>query len=216
MRITGATATGFSTTTTSPSTLIRGSAGPVGGGSATNRFTSDFSQNLNASWELDFWGLFRRNVEAANASLDQSMSNYDSMVVLLLANVATQYVEIRTLQRRLELARYNVAIQEPLVDAYEKRYRVGFSNATPGYFQLLANLEATRALIPTLELSLRQVNNQLCVLLGRPVHDMLPELGDGTVPDPADPTKRMVYIPRPRDPSVVVGIPGRAATATQA
>ena len=206
--ITGATATGFSTTTTSPSTLILGSAGPVGGGSATNRFTSDFSQNLNASWELDFWGLFRRNVEAANASLDQSMSNYDSMVVLLLANVATQYVEIRTLQRRLELARYNVAIQEPLVDAYEKRYRAGFSNATPGYFQLLANLEATRALIPSLELSLRQVNNQLCVLLGRPVHDMLPELGDGTVADPDDPTKRMVYIPRPRDPSVVVGIPG--------
>jgi NodT family efflux transporter outer membrane factor (OMF) lipoprotein len=206
--ITGATATGFNNTTTPPNTLILGAAGPIAGGSATNRYTSDFSQNLNASWELDFWGLFRRNVEAANASLDQSVNNLDSMLVLLLANVASQYVEIRTLQRRLELARYNVAIQEPLVSAYEKRYRAGFSNAFPGYVQLLSNLEATRALIPSLELTLRQVNNQLCVLLGRPVHDMLPELGDGTVPDPTDPTKRIVYIPRPRDPSVVVGIPG--------
>jgi NodT family efflux transporter outer membrane factor (OMF) lipoprotein len=206
--ITGATATGFSTTTTAPNTLIVGSAGPISGGSAASRFTSDFSANLNASWELDFWGLFRRNLEAANASLDQSVSNLDSMLVLLLANVASQYVEIRTLQRRLELARYNVAIQEPLVDAYEKRYRAGFSNAFPGYVQLLANLEATRALIPSLELSLRQVNNQLCVLLGRPVHDMIPELGDGTVPDPNNPTKRMVYIPRPREIAVVVGIPG--------
>ena len=80
---------------------------------------------MNLSWELDFWGLFRRNLEAANANLDQSMHNYDAMVVQFLANVATEYVEVRILQRRLELARQNVALQEPLVDMLFKQYKAG-------------------------------------------------------------------------------------------
>src|SRR5262249_36798818 len=168
---------------------------------------SNIGTDLNASWELDFWGLFRRNLEAADASLDQSVANYDELLVLLLADVATQYVEIRTLQRRLELARLNVAQQEPLVAVYQKRYKAGIANAYPGYTQLLSNLENTRALIPFLEIALRQANNQLCILLGRPVHDMLPELGDGMVPDPSDPKKTMVRIPHPRSREVVVGIP---------
>ncbi len=68
---------------------------------------------MNLAWELDFWGLYRRNLEAADASLEQSMQNYDTLMVQLLANVATQYIELRTLQRRLELARRNVSLQEP-------------------------------------------------------------------------------------------------------
>ena len=146
--IAGATPIGSGTVFSPTNFAIIGSTGPSGGVS-THRFFSDIAPSLNASWELDFWGLFRRNLEAANASLDQSVNNYDELLVLLLANVATQYVEIRTLQRRLELARSNVALQEPLVAAYQKRYNAGIANAYPGYVQLLSNLENTRALIPT-------------------------------------------------------------------
>jgi NodT family efflux transporter outer membrane factor (OMF) lipoprotein len=195
--------------TTSPSNPgVSGTAGPGGGGSGAGRYLTNISTDLNASWELDFWGLFRRNIEAADASLDQSVNNYDELLVLLLANVATQYVEVRTLQRRLELARQNVALQEPLVSVYEKRFKGGIANAKPGFLQLRSNLENTRALIPFLEISLRQANNQLCILLGQPVHDLLPQLGDGTIPDPENPKNRLVRIPQPRDPAVVVCIPG--------
>jgi NodT family efflux transporter outer membrane factor (OMF) lipoprotein len=218
---TGTTPTGGSapstgvtqTTTTTPTNPSVGSS--TGGGATapgvsagTSRFFTNIATSLNLSWELDFWGLFRRNLEAATASLDQSVDNFDEQLVLLLANVATQYVEIRTLQKRLELARLNVAQQEPLVATFYQRYKTGVANSFPGYFQLKSNLENTRALIPQLEISLRQANNQLCVLLGMPVRDLLPELGDGTVPDPEDPGKQVVRIPRPRDESVVVGIPG--------
>jgi NodT family efflux transporter outer membrane factor (OMF) lipoprotein len=181
----------------------------VGGGGGVNRFFNNIATSLNLSWELDVWGLFRRNLEAADASLDQSVENFDEMLVILLANVATQYVEIRTLQKRLELARKNVALQEPLVATYEQRYKAGVANSAPGYFQLKSNLDNTKALIPFLEISLRQANNQLCTLLGLPVRDLLPELGDGTVPDPGNPGSREVRVPRPRDPAVVVGIPGK-------
>src|SRR5262249_27456732 len=51
-------------------------------------------------------------------------------------------------------------------------------------------------------------NNALCILLGQPVHDLVPELGDGTAPDPDDPSQRIARIPRPRDEHVVLAIPG--------
>ncbi len=203
---------GGTTTTTSTNPNVGPTLGPPvtspGVSAGTNRFFTNIATSLNLSWEIDFWGLFRRNLESANASLDQSVDNFDEALVLLLANVATQYVEIRTLQKRLELAEKNVAQQEPLVAVYERRYKAGIANSFPGYFQLKSNLENTKALIPQLRILLRQANNQLCTLLGEPVHDLLPELGDGTVPDPTDPTKRTVRIPRPCDDRVVVGIPG--------
>jgi NodT family efflux transporter outer membrane factor (OMF) lipoprotein len=198
------------TTTTGTSPLINGVAGGGGGGVPPDgsRFFNNIGTSLNLAWELDFWGLFRRNLEAANASLEQSMHNYDVIVVQLLANVATNYVELRTLQRRLELARQNVRLQEPLVERLYKQYQAGIAISKPAYFQLKSNLDNTRALIPPLEIALRQANNQLCTLLGIPVRDLVPDLGDGTVPDREEPDKRTVHIPRATDDSVVVGIPG--------
>jgi NodT family efflux transporter outer membrane factor (OMF) lipoprotein len=202
------TSAGTITTETSP--LINGIAAGGGGGipSDNSRFFNNFGTSLNLACELDFWGLFRRNLEAANAALDQSMQNYNEIMVQLLANVATQYVEMRTLQKRLELARQNVRLQEPLVAKLEQQYKTGIATSKPAYFQLKSNLDNTKALIPPLEISLRQANNQLCVLLGRPVHDLLPELGDGLVPDPLDPKNKAVRIPQSTDPHVVLAIPG--------
>jgi outer membrane protein TolC len=128
--------------------------------------------------------------------------------------VATQYVEFRTLQRRLQLAWQNVHMQEPLVAKLEQQYLAGVATSKPSYFQLKATLENTKALIPPLEISLRQANNQLCVLLGMPVHDLLPELGNGIVANPREERAGAVRIPDtvripgPREDAVVVGIPG--------
>ena len=213
--VAGSTPAGGTTPTTTTSSRNPSVGSSIGGSVATpgvsagsGRFFNNVATSLNASWEIDFWGLFRRNLEAADASLDQSVENYDSMMVLLLANVASEYVEIRTLQRRLELARQNVADLEPEVEKAFGLYRGGFAVADYGYYQLKATLDNVKALIPQLEISLHQANNSLCTLLGIPVRDLLPELGDGTVPDPKDPSKRFVRIPRPKSEAVVVGIPG--------
>jgi NodT family efflux transporter outer membrane factor (OMF) lipoprotein len=181
-----------------------GGGGGVGGGA--NRFFSNWATSMNLSWEVDFWGLFRRNLEAADASLDQSVFNRDEIVVMLLANVASFYVEIRTLQKRLDLARKNVAETEPYVKLLAQRVKAG-TNPLPDYYQLKASLENNKALIPQLEITLRQTNNTLCTVLGIPVRDLLPELGDGTVPDAANPGTRVVRIPRAKSDAVVVGIP---------
>jgi NodT family efflux transporter outer membrane factor (OMF) lipoprotein len=206
----GAAAAGTTVTGTSP--LLNSSIGGGGAGVGlprnNGRVFDNWGTSLNLSWELDFWGLFRRNLEAANANLDQSMHNNDAMVVQFLANVATQYVTLRVFQKRLELARQNVALQEPLANKLFEQYKAGLANSKPAYFQLKSNLDNTRALIPPLELALRQANNALCVLLGESVRDLLPELGDGTVPDAKDPRKRTVLIPRAVDDKIVLAIPG--------
>ena len=209
--VNGATApvTGAAGTTTSQTSPLVSSGAGAGGGVPVgdSRFFNNWAGAANLSWELDFWGLFRRNLEAADAALDQQMQNRDEVMVQLLANVAMQYIEIRTLQKRLELARQNVALQEPLVIKLKQQYEAGIANSKPAYFQLKSNLDATRALIPPLEIALRQTNNQLCVLLGLTVHDLIPEIGDGMVRDPRDPSKSYVRIPKVRDETAVVGIP---------
>lgn len=60
---------------------------------------------LTASWELDFWGRFRRAVESADDALLATLANYDNTLVSLTADVATHYVLIRTAEKRLDIAR---------------------------------------------------------------------------------------------------------------
>src|SRR5260370_40875722 len=112
----------------------------VGGGGAgggASRFFSNWATSMNLSWEVDFWGLFRRNLEAADASLDQSIFNRDEAVVILLANVASFYVEIRTLQKRLDLARKNVAETEPDLKLPAQPGKAG-THPPPDYVHLTA------------------------------------------------------------------------------
>ncbi len=70
----------------------------------------DFSVGMNASWELDFWGRFRRGIEAADASLDAQIDGYDNALVLLQAEVAANYIQMRSLKKRIELTRQNAEL----------------------------------------------------------------------------------------------------------
>ncbi len=86
---------------------------------------SDWSTGFNLSWELDFWGRFRRAIESANANLDASVENYDAALVTLLADVATNYVQYRVAQQRIKIARDNVQIQEGVLALAEEQFQVG-------------------------------------------------------------------------------------------
>ena len=58
---------------------------------------------LRISWELDFWGRFRRSIEAADAGYLASIAQYDDLQVLMAAQVASLYCSIRTLEARLRI-----------------------------------------------------------------------------------------------------------------
>lgn len=145
-----------------------------------------------ASWEIDFWGRYRRAIESADADLDAAADGYKDALVLLLAETADNYVQARVFQQRLRFARRNVEIQRGSLELAQTRFEGGTATELD-VRQARSSLAQTKALIPPLEVGLRQANNRLCLLLGMPPRDLLAEWEDA--PIPAAP------------PSVAAGIP---------
>ena len=121
---------------------------------------------LTASWEIDFWGKFRRAVESADAGLMASIANYDSTLVSLTANVANFYITIRTVERRLNIAHRNVQTQRESLEIAQARFEGG-TTSQRDVDQARAILTQTEATIPPLKIQLRQVKDALCVQLGK-------------------------------------------------
>jgi NodT family efflux transporter outer membrane factor (OMF) lipoprotein len=163
-------------------------------GSNTYVATSTF----NLSWELDFWGKYRRQLESANANAQATVDNYDDALVTLLADVATNYVQYRIAQQRIEIAKYNLSVQERLLSLSEQQTKVG-TGTTLDVEQFRSLVEQTRSTIPALQITLGQAGDRLCILLGDPPHDLSGELG---------PWPKFGGLPMPKLPSsVAVGIP---------
>ncbi len=147
----------------------------------------------NLAWELDFWGRFRRAIEAADATLDASVENYDDVLVLLLSDVAQGYVQVRTAEQRLEYARTNVEIQRQGLGLAKMKYTNGATtrlDVTQGE----STLGQTEAIIPPLESERRQAMNQICILLGAPPQDIVNAL-NGRQPIPSTPPEVALGIP---------------------
>ncbi len=148
---------------------------------------------LSASWEIDFWGKFRRAIESADAGLHVSVADYENALVSLTADVATSYILIRTLEKRIEIARQNVETQIESLKIAEARFHNG-TTSQRDVEQAATLLNDTRASIPALEAQLRQSKDALSVLLGLPPSDLTDMLAGATG----------IPVPPPR---IAVGIP---------
>lgn len=140
---------------------------------------SDYDFGLDASWEIDFWGKFKRGIESADASLLSEIANYDDFLTSLIADIANTYIAIRTFEERINLAHQNVSIQERSLHITEVRFRNGATTELDVQ-QAKSLLRNTQALIPRLETGLRRATNALSVLLGMPPSDLQDLLGEST------------------------------------
>ena len=152
-----------------------------------------FNIGVGASWELDVWGRIRRQVEAADAEVDASVEDYRDVLVTLYAEVATNYVSVRSLQERLRLAHDNVEGQENTLKLTTDRFNSGLVSALD-VAQAESNLANTRSLIPTLESSLIIAFNRLAVLLAMSPGALDEELS-GEVPIPTEPEAVTTALP---------------------
>ena len=148
---------------------------------------------VSASWEIDFWGKFRRAIESADASLAATVADYDSALVSLTADVTNSYIAIRTLEKRLGIARQNVETQKESLRIAEDRFHYGMASRLD-VEQARTLLNDTSASIPAFETQGRQAKNSLSLLLGMLPSD-LSGLLEGSSEIPVSP------------PEVVVGIP---------
>ena len=135
--------------------------------------------SFDATWELDFWGKFRRNIHAADAALLASIADYDDVLVTLVAEVGLTYVQIRTFERRIELAMANVALQRQSLEITESRYRNGKVSQLD-VTEARATLTNTQASVPGFESSLRDAKLSLGVLLGRTPGELEQALAGGS------------------------------------
>jgi NodT family efflux transporter outer membrane factor (OMF) lipoprotein len=128
--------------------------------------TLDTSQfGLSASWELDFWGKYRRAIEADRAAMLASVAAYDSALVSLTAGVASTYLNIRTLEQRIQVAEDNVTTQQESLRIARAQFEAGETSELDVQ-QAQTQLSQTQAQIPGLRNSLRADKDSLAVLLG--------------------------------------------------
>lgn len=152
-----------------------------------------YDLGVGVSWEMDFWGRFRRGIESADAALLASIASYDDLFVLLTASVADVYTIIRTLEEQLLVTAENLANQQRSYDIVKVLYENGDSSELD-MIQARTLLLSTQAAVPELQTGLRQAKNALSTLIGMP---------------PADLSELLAPTVRPRVPdNILVGIPG--------
>ena len=141
-----------------------------------------YNAGAAVSWEFDFWGRFRRAIEAADADLARTMADYDDVLVLLTAGVVETYAVMRATEVQLELAQRSLGIQQRSYEIVDLLYRRGDSSELDA-LQAHSLLLGTKATIPVLEAGVRRSKNALATLLGMLPGDVDPLLGaPGTMP----------------------------------
>ncbi|GAB5450925.1 MAG: TolC family protein [Halioglobus sp.] len=145
-----------------------------GDNSGNNTNFNTYGAGATIAWELDFWGRWQRTVESADAGFYASLTNQQNVQVLLSAQVAQSYFSWRTIKRQIEIARENASLQQRSFEITSRLFERGQSSELD-LQQARNQYLTTLASIPALEISLRQVENALSVLLGR-YPGNLPEL----------------------------------------
>ncbi len=148
---------------------------------------------LGGSWEIDVFGRLHRLVEAADADIAVSVEDYRDTLIILMADVAINYVEARSYQQRLQIAHDNLGIQQRTLTFTQSRFKAQLGTELD-VVQAQANAETTASEIPSLQAGYRQTLNRLSVLLGYPpgtVDEILAE----TAPVPKPPAELAVGIP---------------------
>lgn len=144
---------------------LSGSASAGRSKSGEAEAASNYQAGFDAGWELDIFGATRRALEASTAELEATTASLHDAQVSLASELALNYVEVRSLQARIEIARENLALQTETREIAGWRYQAGLVSGLD-YDQARASEAQTQAQIPALEASLAEAKNRIAVLLG--------------------------------------------------
>ncbi|HWH42887.1 MAG TPA: efflux transporter outer membrane subunit [Usitatibacter sp.] len=126
---------------------------------------NDFVLGLSASFEIDVWGRLRRETEAARATLLATEEGRRTVILTLVASVADGYIQLRSLDRQLEIARSTSASLDEAARLQRRRFEEGVVPESD-YRQAQAQFQAAAAQIPELERLIARQENFINVLIG--------------------------------------------------
>ncbi len=152
-----------------PSSLLK-SLNNNGSSTTTNSNTAThyYSGGLTASaaWNLDFWGLYRRQTEAQRAYLRATGWAQQTTYSTIVEDVATDYYELRSLDAELEISKQTRDARQKSLDLTKTLQRGG-NDTLADVKQAEELVYAAEANIPDFERQIEQQENQLALLLGR-------------------------------------------------
>jgi multidrug efflux system outer membrane protein len=125
----------------------------------------DGSFNVSAAWTPDFWGLYRKQTEAARAQLLAQSWAQRAVRLTLVQQVATSYLQLRALDRELEITKHTIEVRQGSVDL-TKTLEGGGAVPLSDVRQAEQLLYAATSEVPQLEQQIQQQENNLSLLLG--------------------------------------------------
>ena len=153
-----------------------------GDSSLKDRQVDAYTMGLDASWEIDIFGGTTRSIETATADMEATQEAMHDVMVSLLAEIATNYINVRSIQNRMKIVREDIRIQEVLSELADRRFQLGLGDASDVQ-RAAYGLEYAKTKEFDLRTSMERAANRLAVLTGRQpgaLHEMLFE--DGEVP----------------------------------
>ncbi len=145
----------------------------------------------SAAWNLDFWGRYRRATEAARATLLADEWARKQVVTTLVANVATDYFQLRALDLQLDISKRTLASRQDSLQLTQTKEQHGLSTLLD-VRQAEQLVDTAQTTITDLERQITQQENNLSILLGN---------------NPADIPRCLLLTEQPHAPEVPVGIP---------
>jgi multidrug efflux system outer membrane protein len=121
--------------------------------------------NLSVIWNLDFWGKYRRQTEAARAQMLASEWGQQAVISSLVANVATAYFQLRALDSELDIAERTLGSRQQSLQLTKTLFTNG-SASDLDLSQSEQLVYTASETIPDLERQIRQQENLLSILLG--------------------------------------------------
>lgn len=126
---------------------------------------------FDAEWELDFFGRTAHEIAALKAHEEAVQENLWGIWVTLSAEIAKNYIELRSFQKRMEYAKRTLQIQEDKIALTKELFDRGIINDSD-YAQVQADLSLLNNDIPLLEFNALKSIHRLSILLGYPPEDL--------------------------------------------
>lgn len=123
------------------------------------------SLGLDMQWEIDVIGSIRNKAKAKKLDYQAMKDQYNAVMTIIVAEVATAYVELRTAELRLEVVKKNLCSQSETLNITEARFKSGLSSALD-VSQARSIYYSTEANVPQLENIVAQYINAIGVLTG--------------------------------------------------
>jgi multidrug efflux system outer membrane protein len=143
------------------------------------------SFNLGAAWNPDFWGLYRKQTEAARAQLLAQTWAQRGVRLTLIQQVVSTYIDLRALDRKLEITKQTLKVRQDSLQLTEKLERGG-SAPLSDVREAEQLLYTASSQVPQLEQQIQQDENALKLLLGADPGPVAHTAADVLAPAPQD------------------------------